>query len=85
MADGFSAEEKARRWVCIGWDVGIAYTGFAFAAGTGTEQQTFTPEAPPHMTRTPLPETKDQSRELLSYSSLLSDQVIREHSIVCDS
>ncbi len=83
VQEGYNAETKAERWACIGWDVAVAYQGYAFAAGTGTDQQTFTPEKPPHMTRTPVPDSADESRELLSYSPLLSDQIIRDHRQSC--
>lgn len=83
MEEGFSAEDKAHRWACIGWDVTVAYQGFAFSAGTGTHQQTFTPETPPHMTRTPVPDSEDDSIELLTYSPLLSEQIIGDHRQYC--
>lgn len=86
MKEDYSTATKAEGWACIGWDVGVAYRGFAFAAGTGTRQgpETFTPETPPHMTRTPVPGTAMQSKELLSYSPLLSRETIEENEHVCD-
>jgi hypothetical protein len=83
MQADFSAGRKARRWAEIGWDVAVAYQGFAFAAGTGTTKQTFTPEQPPQMNRTPLPGTEAQSRGLLARSPLLTEDVIEAYSITC--
>lgn len=83
MMEDYSAEVHAERWACIGWDVAVAYEGYAFAAGTGTDQQTFTPEEPPHMTKTPVPGSEDDSIELLTYSPLLSEQIISENRQFC--
>jgi hypothetical protein len=57
-------------WACIDYDVAVAYEqwGFATGTGTGTEQQTFTPEAPPHMRRSPI----------------LSTELIGEHQVTCE-
>lgn len=83
MMEEFSVEVHAERWACIGWDVAVAYEEYAFAAGTGTDQQTFTPEEPPHMTKTPIPGSENNSRQLLTYSPLLSEQIISEHRQFC--
>lgn len=85
MAEGYDATAKARRWACVGWDVTLAYEGFAFAAGTGTDQSngTYTPEQPPHMTRSPVPGTTEQARTLLSYSPMLSAEVIGSNEQDC--
>lgn len=85
LSDDYAVTAKAERWTCIGWDVALTYDGFVFAAGSGTDQQTFTPETPPHMTRTPVPGTEDESRELLSHSPLLTTTIIRENEATCDS
>jgi hypothetical protein len=66
-----------------GWDIGIAYGRFLFAAGTGTYQLTHTPEKPPRLDRTPIPGTEDQSRELLSYSPLLTEEWISNNAFTC--
>ena len=82
--DQYSPEQKAREWDCIGWDVAVSYREYAFAAGTGTEQQTYTPETPPHMSQTPIPGTKTQSQELLSLSPILTEELVKNNAATCD-
>ena len=84
LADGYSAASHAERWACIGWDVAVAYQGYAFAAGTGTTQQTFTPRALPHMAHTPVPGSEDEPVALLSYSPLLTPQIIETNRQRCE-
>lgn len=84
MDSGNSAsDQRAEEWACNGWDVVLAYRTHLFAAGTGTTEQTFTPEQPPHMTKTPVPGSENESRELLTYSPLLDDGIIEEHRRRC--
>ncbi len=84
MRSSFDPSDLAESWACIDWDVAVAYEQWAFAAGTGTTQQTFTPEAPPHLDRSPVPGTETASRELLSRSPILSVDKVRDHAVVCD-
>ncbi|GAA0206372.1 hypothetical protein GCM10009000_020860 [Halobacterium noricense] len=80
--EGFS-EGNARSLACAGWQIAIAIDRYAIAASTGTEQRTFTPEAPPTMTQSAAPETEDSVRELLSLSPRLSEADLDEHRINC--
>jgi len=83
-SEGYYAARKAERWACIGWDVAVAYEGFALAAGTGTEQRDYTPETPPHMDRTAIPGSKERSRDLLARSPLLSAERVDANEVTCD-
>jgi len=76
-------DRMAEEWVCIGYDVAVVHGQWAFATGTGTEQQTFTPEAPPHMEQSPVPGTAARSRELLAQSPLLSSEYIDTFEKTC--
>ena len=74
-------ESIAKAWKCdTGWQVTLAYQGFAIAAGSGTSQERGTPDAP-KMTRTPSPDTSDDARQLLSYSPRLNSDVITNREI----
>ena len=78
----YDPETKATNWACtVGWNVALTYRQFAVAAGTGTRNRTFTPERPPHMTRTPIPGTTEPTRELLSRSPVLSRAFVDRHAI----
>lgn len=82
MKTGYSPERKANNWKChVEWNVTLSYRRFAIAASTGTAQRTFTPEQPPHMTRTPIPETTEPAKDLLSNSPELSREYIDRHAI----
>lgn len=74
---------QASRYPAIGWDVGVVYGRFLFVAGTGTYQLTHTPEKPPRLGRTPVAGTGDRSRELLSYSPILTEQWVSRNGITC--
>lgn len=77
-----SPEAKVEHWTCeVGWSVGLAYEEFAIAAGTGTVQRTFTPERPPTMERTPIPDTTETARALLANSPALTKQLIDGNAI----
>ncbi|WP_135366023.1 hypothetical protein [Halosimplex halophilum] len=84
MSEGYDAADKAERWACIGWDMAVAYEGFALAAGTGTEQRNYTPETPPNMDRTAIPGSADRSRELLTRSPLLSAERVDANEVACE-
>ncbi|WP_459193783.1 hypothetical protein [Halosimplex sp. J119] len=77
-------EGTARSLACAGWQVAIAIDGHAIAASTGTEQRTFTPEAPPTITRSAVPETGDRVRKLLVLSPRLEEEDIDDHRIRCE-
>jgi hypothetical protein len=82
MQPEYSPERKAITWNCtVGWSVALAYRQFAIAASTGTAQETFTPEQPPHLTRTPIPGTAESAKALLSNSSALSREYIDSYAI----
>lgn len=82
LRSGFDPEGEANSWACsAGWTVALGYRRFAVAASTGTAQRTFTPEVPPQMTRTPIPETTDPAMELLARSPGLSREYVDEHAI----
>lgn len=76
-------EGTTRSLACAGWQIAIAIDGYAIAASTGTEQRTFTPEVPPTMTQSAVPETEDRVRELLALSPRLSEADIDENRINC--
>ncbi len=77
-------EGTARSLACAGWQVAITIDGHAVAASTGTEQRTFTPEAPPTITQSAVPETGDRVRELLALSPRLKEADIDENRISCE-
>lgn len=82
VANEDSARYTARRWRCdIGWRVALSYLTFAIAASTGTVQETFTPERPPKMTRTPLADTLSPAVKLLGRSPVLSQDFIEANAI----
>lgn len=76
-------EGTARSLACAGWQIAIAIDGYAIGASTGTEQRTFTPEVPPTMTQSAVPDTEDRVRELLALSPRLSKADIDENRINC--
>lgn len=84
--DAERAAGKAHGLYCDGWPVTVAHEAFAFAAGSGTVQPTatYTPETPPHMTRSPVPETDDRAVELLTYSPILDEDVLDSRVRACE-
>ena len=71
-----SAPGTAESFACAGWQVAVVIDRVAIAASTGTDQRTFTPEAPPTMDQTPAPERVGEVRTLLALSPrLTSDEV----------
>lgn len=82
MDEGYSPERKAVTWKCsVEWSVALSYRRFAIAASTGTAQRTFTPEEPPHMTRTPIPGTIESAKELLANSPALSREYVDREAV----
>jgi hypothetical protein len=82
MSAGIEPGGTARLWKCeVGWTVTLAYETFAIAAGTGTVQRTFTPEQPPSMDRTPVPNTAENVKRLLANSPELTRALIDEREI----
>lgn len=78
------ANRIAERWQCqVEWSVALQYQSFAIAASTGTTQRTFTPEPPPKMSRTPIPNTSDEARQLLERSPILTREIIEANEIQC--
>lgn len=72
----------AKTWKCqAGWTVALGYRGFAIVAGTGTDQRRFTPEAPPQMTRTPIPGTTETTKSLLANSPELTRETIDRYEV----
>jgi hypothetical protein len=72
---------QAEEFADTGWQVALAYRRFALAAGTGTDQRTFTPEKPITLDRTPIPETEPLVRELVAWSPALSAEYVAEHDV----
>ena len=56
-------------------------SSLAIAASTGTTQKAFTPEHPPQMTRTAIPDTSTQARQLLRQSAVLSREIIENNEV----
>jgi hypothetical protein len=82
MKEGYSPERKAVSWKCsVEWSAALSYGRFSIAASTGTAQRTFTPEKPPHMTRTPIPDTTEPAKELLANSPELSREYVDGHAV----
>lgn len=79
-----NTEGVAEAWSCAGWQIALAVDGVAIAASTGTDQREFTPEKPPTMTRTPVPETKASVRELLLHSPHLTESALEENTVTRD-
>jgi hypothetical protein len=78
----YDVRRKARHWKCdVEWQVVLRYEELIIAAGTGTAQKTFTPEEPPQMDRTPVPDTGDEIRELLATSARLDPQDVDEYEV----
>ena len=78
----YNIQNKARDWKCnVKWQVVLRYQEFIVAAGTGTAQKTHTPEEPPQMTRTPIPETEDEIKKLLANSPKFDLQAVNEHEV----
>lgn len=82
--DSTYAESSARSLACAGWQIAIVIDTNAIASSTGTEQRTFTPEVPPTMTQSPIPDTESRVRELLALSPRLTDTDVTEHQIECN-
>jgi hypothetical protein len=72
---------QAEEFADTGWQVALAYRRFALAAGTGTDQRTFTPEKPITLDRTPIPGTESLVRELVARSPALSADYVAEHDV----
>lgn len=82
---GYAPWSKVRHWVCeVGWTVGLPYEEFAIAVSTGTVQQTFTPEKPPTMTQTPVPDTAAAAKTLLANSPKLTQDQIEVQSVTAE-
>jgi len=78
------SEGTARSLACAGWQVALEVDGNAVAASTGTDQRQFTPEAPPQMTQSTVPDTDGQVRELLALSPRLDESDVEENQIGCE-
>jgi hypothetical protein len=72
---------QAEEFADTGWQVALAYRRFALAAGTGTDQRTFTPEKPITLDRTPIPGTESLVRELVARSPALPAEYVAEHDV----
>ncbi|QLH78532.1 hypothetical protein HZS55_15085 [Halosimplex rubrum] len=76
------ANFNAERLACEAqWSVALQYRAFAIAASTGTTQKEFTPEHPPQMTQTAIPDTSAEARQLLQQSPVLSQEIIEDNEI----
>jgi len=76
------ARFHAERLACeAGWSVSLQYRAFAIGASTGTVQKTFTPEKPPQMTRTAVPDTSADAKQLLERSAVLTEETIEQNVI----
>lgn len=80
MRDEDNAEGSVGSFVCAGWQIALAYRGFAIAASSGTEQGTLTPEAPPTMSSTPAEGRLEKVYELLVRSPRLTDTEVPDRS-----
>jgi len=69
---------------CAGWQVVVEADDVIVAGSTGTRQATFTPEAPPTMEQSPVPNSEESVFELLTLSPRLSESEIREHRVSCE-
>ena len=79
IKEQYPVGDKAKTWKCdVEWQVVLTYKDFIIAAGTGTAQKTFTPEEPPQMTRTPIPESTKMVKELLSNSPQFDSQDVND-------
>ena len=72
---------QAEEFADTGWQVALAYRRFALAAGTGTDQRTFTPEKPITLDRTPIPGTESLVRKLVTRSPALSADYVADHDV----
>jgi hypothetical protein len=72
---------QADEFADTGWQVALASRRFALAAGTGTDQRTFTPEKPITLDRTPVPGTGSLVRELVARSPALSAEYVADHDV----
>lgn len=72
------------RLACVGWQTVVVTTEQVYAASSGTTTQTQTPEAPPLMDTTPVDDGEQHSSELLALSPELTDEEIRQNSVVCE-
>lgn len=76
------ASFHAERLACeVEWSVALQFRSFAVGVSTGTAQKTFTPEKPPQMTRTAIPDTSAEARQLLRRSAVLSQEIIEDKEI----
>ena len=84
LQDQSTDGNDARRLACAGWQMAVATDGHSIAASTGTPQdQTITPEKPPTMTQTAVPETEEKVIELLRYSPKLTEVEIEKSRREC--
>lgn len=77
------APGTAQSFACAGWQISVSKDRVAVAASTGTEQRTFTPEAPPRMNRAPDPERVDEVRALLERSPRLTSEEVELFQVSC--
>jgi hypothetical protein len=77
------APGTAESFACAGWQVALVLDRVAVAASTGTDQRTFTPEAPPTMNQTPAPERVEDVRALLALSPRLTIDEIETSEAQC--
>jgi hypothetical protein len=77
-------EGLARSLACAGWQVTLAIDTYAIAASTGTEQRTFTPERPPTMTETAVPNSEDTVVELVERSPCIRASEIEQYRVSCE-
>lgn len=69
LKEQYNVSGKATDLYCnVGWQVVLPKERFVFAASTGTNQREQTPEAPPTIARTPIPETNEKCIDLLGKS-----------------
>lgn len=78
-----SAPGTAESFACAGWQVALVLDRVAVAASTGTDQRTFTPEAPPAMDQTPASDRVSDVRTLLSLSPRLTVDEIEASDVQC--
>lgn len=75
------ALRTASDWDEIGWQVVVTKQNMLFAVTTGTLAVTTTPEGPPGVPGTPVPETTDIAIDLLARSPTLSEEYIKSNTV----
>lgn len=75
------AMRTAADWAEVGWQVVVTKQNILFAVTTGTLTVTATPEAPPEVPGTPVPETTDIAVDLLARSPTLSEAYIDSNTV----